>query len=887
MRDESNNGACNLSELELTKSTQLDALVQVMDAIHRGDDIIAILAMATEQIFRSINCDFVNVLFHNPSAKHFYLHRCLSPQNSAADDLIIIPYHETSITDIVRSHRSVIREDLSQRGNMTPGDLRFIAQDIKSDLSVPIISNNQVQAILHLSSYQAHFFTEQSEYQAEQFAKLIALAFERTDLIERLNRHQSNFLLWKNKFNRLFENISQPVVLVRSDDDLICACNLPFQQVSGYTAEQLNGMRLSSLHPEHGETILSRLDKFSPQVACSELGVLKLVRSDGQQVLTKVRLVAVAGNQRRFVLAIYDPLFNNGPIRRQRNGMLGNESSEGTLLLSSFGKLIMLSEQSLSLDQLIQSALLILKTDVTFDYAQICLFSSDKPTLETYTMISEACRQLSNHADWMIVEAGEFYWYNVAHQPRSAEPSEVIVPKLRSKVAAALERGTRVLGTLLVGSLKPEQYHEEQVEIVNQLAGPIAWLIDNAQSAPENDKQKRIEQAKSKLDSLVSQDDGIEQHLRALAKLSADLLDAKLASIHFIESQFAIPDVILSDAQCCSAAIASFERKCVFPRTLAKSEWYVIETIPNETLDCSDVLTPDYVSYLSIPLKSKGKTIAILTNYSNKLYLDSSDTTLNIAVISSVAGDVLRQLRFDQQIAQRLDHLERAVEWAADTIDNFANDLRAPVSSIQALVTAALEHLEQRDAPQISNYLQLIKTRSRYLQLYIDALAKFADFDLAVPRQSLTSTQELIAEVIQRFQQTIEQRKIKLKIDQELPAIRGDRQLMFQLFSQLIDCTIEQLTDREVRPSIEITYKSGRGEGFFVIRNNGPVIQNGQLHNFFESPNLGEDHPNNGIQHRLSLAIAKKIVELHNGQIWFESAATHGNRFYLRLPVAS
>lgn len=110
---------------------------------------------------------------------------------------------------------------------------------------------------------------------------------------------------------------------------------------------------------------------------------------------------------------------------------------------------------------------------------------------------------------------------------------------------------------------------------------------------------------------------------------------------------------------------------------------------------------------------------------------------------------------------------------------------------------------------------------------------------------------------------------------------------MFQLFAQLIDCTIEQLTDREVRPTIEITYKSGGDEGFFVIRNNGSAIQNGQLHNLFESPNLGEDQPNNGIQQRLNLVIAKKIVELHNGQIWFESAAAHGNRFYLRLPVAN
>ena len=35
----------------------------------------------------------------------------------------------------------------------------------------------------------------------------------------------------------------------------------------------------------------------------------------------------------------------------------------------------------------------------------------------------------------------------------------------------------------------------------------------------------------------------------------------------------------------------------------------------------------------------------------------------------------------------------------------------------------------------------------------------------------------------------------------------------------------------------------------------------------------------------LSLAIVKKIIELHNGQIWFESEQGKGGCFYFCLPV--
>jgi len=880
--------------VERTNLNSADAITHVINAIHRSEDIIDILAVACEQIHRSISCDFVNILFHHATSKYFYLMRSLTSQNSTSDDQIIIPYHETSITDIIRSHRCMIRADLTQRGLLTPGDLKFMAEGTKSDLSVPIIRKNQVLAILHLSSYQSHFFTEEHQRQAEQFAALLAIALERTDLAEKLSRQQADLTLWKNKFNRLVEHIDQPVAIIRAGDDLICDCNQAFQQLTGLSAEQLNGRRLSSLHPQHQDILLSKLDKSLLREKPLELGVVPLMRNDGSQIPVKIRLVEVGGPQHLFVYAIYTPHVVKGAMATKFDAATTDNFQLNHAHFDALVELTKLSNQELSLERLVQSVLLIVKRIADFDFAQICFFDSDQSMIETHTIISDTCRQFEKQHDWMIVEDCEFYWYNVARSPLTrpgdaSGPANQIEARLRSRIAAVLGKAHRYEGMLLLGSLKENQYQRDQVQLIHHLADIITWIIDHARSVAEYQQMKLCQQAKSELNHVIQQDFRIEQLLHGLARINAKWLNAKLTTIHFTEPLSGIPDIVVTDDQCNPMAIARFEKREILPALMNSSELYVLKTISSqelEKLDCSiSNSIANLISYLAIPLKWKGKTIGVATNYFARPFHMTTIAAKQIIALTELAHDVIQQIQFHQQIMQRLDYLERAIEWSTDTIDNFANDLRAPLASIQALATAGIKNIEPTQDSELFNYLQKIKIRSHHLQIYIDALAKFADFDLTTSPRIPVDSRRLVELVIQQFHDIFQQRNIKFQMDKNMPSILADRQLMFHLFAQLVSSSIEQLTGDSVRPKIEIGYQLKRNEGLFVIRNNGPAIQNGQLQHLFEAPDLGEDQPDNGVHQRMNLAIARKIVELYNGQIWFESSATKGNRFYLRLPV--
>ena len=85
-------------------------------------------------------------------------------------------------------------------------------------------------------------------------------------------------------------------------------------------------------------------------------------------------------------------------------------------------------------------------------------------------------------------------------------------------------------------------------------------------------------------------------------------------------------------------------------------------------------------------------------------------------------------------------------------------------------------------------------------------------------------------------------------------------------------------------PRIEIGYFPGEGECGFFIKDNGIGIEakfQEKVFGLFDK--LDQSTEGTGI----GLALVKRIIELHLGRIWVESAgAGQGSTFYFTLPAA-
>ena len=110
-----------------------------------------------------------------------------------------------------------------------------------------------------------------------------------------------------------------------------------------------------------------------------------------------------------------------------------------------------------------------------------------------------------------------------------------------------------------------------------------------------------------------------------------------------------------------------------------------------------------------------------------------------------------------------------------------------------------------------------------------------------------------------------------------LPLVCGDRARLVEVMQNLLDNACKFMGDQP-QPRIEI----GVNEAALFVRDNGvgidPAYQE-RIFGLFDK--LDPQTPGTGI----GLALVKRIIEIHGGKIWVESAGRgQGAMFYFTLP---
>ncbi|OHB62176.1 MAG: hypothetical protein A2167_01695 [Planctomycetes bacterium RBG_13_46_10] len=145
---------------------------------------------------------------------------------------------------------------------------------------------------------------------------------------------------------------------------------------------------------------------------------------------------------------------------------------------------------------------------------------------------------------------------------------------------------------------------------------------------------------------------------------------------------------------------------------------------------------------------------------------------------------------------------------------------------------------------------------------------------------------EMISEIVDELSNFADKKGIELKSftpDLKL-IINGERDRLAQALNSIIEHVIS------VTPSnnhIEIHFKDAGSEVAVEVQNGGTLVDSGSVDDLFNCYELIKEMPNwnLGQEQALDLSIAKKIVELHGGEIWVETADDGGgNILCISLP---
>src|SRR5690606_197227 len=140
-------------------------------------------------------------------------------------------------------------------------------------------------------------------------------------------------------------------------------------------------------------------------------------------------------------------------------------------------------------------------------------------------------------------------------------------------------------------------------------------------------------------------------------------------------------------------------------------------------------------------------------------------------------------------------------------------------------------------------------------------------------------------EIVNKIQQDqsviIAETKTKIKIE-NLPTINAYSTELRLLFQNLISNAIK-FRKKDQTPLIKISAKKKNNHYHFLIEDNGIGIANEHLEKIFIIfQRLHNKHEYNGSG--IGLAHCRKIVALHEGEIWVESELKKGSDFHFTIP---
>lgn len=269
-------------------------------------------------------------------------------------------------------------------------------------------------------------------------------------------------------------------------------------------------------------------------------------------------------------------------------------------------------------------------------------------------------------------------------------------------------------------------------------------------------------------------------------------------------------------------------------------------------------------------------------------------------VIRNKEGKAVRMIGSTQDITA-LKQSEQQLQELNQVLEKRAAELMTSNRELERFAYVASHDL-QEPLRMVSSFLQLLdrqysvgldeKAREyinfavggaeRMKRLILDLLSYSRVGTVNEPFQ-LVDMNGLVKNVVQIFESRFEKEQITLRID-HLPTIQGNASQLQQLIQNLIGNALKYKSDNP--PVVEIGCTEEANRFVFYVKDNGIGINPRYFEKIFVV--FQRLHPiDNYSGTGIGLAICKKIIERHHGEIWVSSEEGKGSTFYFSLPKIS
>ncbi len=221
-----------------------------------------------------------------------------------------------------------------------------------------------------------------------------------------------------------------------------------------------------------------------------------------------------------------------------------------------------------------------------------------------------------------------------------------------------------------------------------------------------------------------------------------------------------------------------------------------------------------------------------------------------------------------------------------EILSHLSHDIRTPLNTIIGLSDLSINHIN--DSEKLKNDLQCINTASTYLLNLINSILDFSKIKIGKETINLeiADLKSVFTDMIKILQESIDNKKIKLIINNNLPnvKIKIDVLKVQQIFLNILSNAYKYTNcGGRIEIYLNLIKIEETQTIIFKILDNGIGMSQSFIAEIFEPYSRSKKNDIEGCG--LGMNIVKDLITILNGKIYVESKLGFGSTFTVKIPV--
>jgi len=261
----------------------------------------------------------------------------------------------------------------------------------------------------------------------------------------------------------------------------------------------------------------------------------------------------------------------------------------------------------------------------------------------------------------------------------------------------------------------------------------------------------------------------------------------------------------------------------------------------------------------------------------------------NRTEIIAVIRDISERKKYEEEILKARSKEEEMSKLKSNFLSNLSHEFRTPLNGIIGFAEILKSETNNEDH---RDYAGRIYRSGKRLLTTLSSILNLSALENNIPETNLINVElnNFVETVYDYFKDSDVNKNLRFEISQDREDVNVfiDKMLLEQSLINILDNAFKFTIEGNISIEIKQVHKSGRQYGAVIIRDTGIGIPQNNFSDIFEDfKQISEGYSRKYEGLGLGLPVAKRMIELIDGKIEFESKVGKGTTFYIYLPLSA